>query len=94
MFTIKKKVCVDAINNAWVRLVFDDANPEIMDFHLGTLYQFISSEIRAEDFLEITFASNKKTIVGARKLVKETRKRKQEAIAQMNRLKYGTSRRK
>ena len=44
-----------------------------------------------EDFLEITFAEDGKTIVGARKLVEETRKQKKEAIAIANRLRYGTS---
>ncbi|MBI1924633.1 hypothetical protein HYR99_10315 [Candidatus Poribacteria bacterium] len=89
---MKRIVFVDAINNAWARLVFDDVEADMMEVHLGTLYQYITDEIRPEDFLEITIASDQKTIVHAQKLVEETKKRKQEAIAQMNRLKYGTSR--
>ena len=89
---MKRMVCVDAINNAWARLVFEDLEEEMMEVHLGTLYQFIKDEVRPEDFLEITITDDQKTITDARKLVEETQKRKQEAIAQMNRLKYGTSR--
>ncbi|MBI1922684.1 hypothetical protein HYR99_00390 [Candidatus Poribacteria bacterium] len=89
---MKKMMFVDAINNAWARLTFGEMDEEVMDVHLGTLYQFIKDEVRPEDFLEITFADDEKTIVSAQKLVEETRKRKQEAIALGNRLMYGTSR--
>jgi hypothetical protein len=89
---MKSMVCVDAINNAWARLVFDEPEEKEIEVHLGTLYQYIKDEIRPEDFLEITFASDQETIIGAQKLVEETQKRKQEAIALGNRLMYGTSR--
>lgn len=89
---MKRIMFVDAINNAWARLVDDETEVKIMDVHLGTLYQFIRDEVLPQDFLEITFAEDKKTIVDAQKLVEETHKRKQEAIAQHNRLIYGTSR--
>lgn len=88
---MKRVVCVDAINNAWTRLVFGEMDIEQRHVHLGTLYQFITDEIRPDDFLEITFAEDNETVIGARKLVEETKKRKQEAIVQHNRLKYGTS---
>ena len=88
---MKKMAYVDAINNAWARLTFGEMDEEVMEVHLGTLYQFIKSEIQEDEFLEISFASDEKTIIGARRLVEETKKRKQEAIALGNRLKYGTS---
>jgi hypothetical protein len=89
---MKKMAFVDAINNAWARLVFGEIDVELMNVHLGELYQFIKEEIHPGEFLEITVAKDDETIVGARKLVEETRKRTEEAIAQHNRLKYGTSR--
>jgi uncharacterized protein (DUF433 family) len=89
---MKRTVFVDGINNAWARLVFDESEEQEMNVHLGTLYQFIKDEIRPEDFLEITIAEDQKTITAVRrKLVEETKKQKGEAIAQHNRLVYGTS---
>jgi hypothetical protein len=88
---MKRIMFVDAINNAWARLVDDEAEVVIMDVHLGTLYQFITDEVVPQDFLEIAFAEDQETVIGAKKLVEETQKRKQEAIAQHNRLIYGTS---
>jgi hypothetical protein len=85
-------VFVDAINNAWARLVYGEMDEEEVNVHLGTLYQFIKDEVHPDDFLEVTFANDQKTIIDARKLVEETQKRKQEAIALGNRLRYGTSR--
>jgi hypothetical protein len=76
VLTMKRRAFVDAINNAWTRLTFGEMDEEEMEVHLGTLYQFIKSEIREDDFLEITFASDQKTIIVARKLVEETHKRK------------------
>ena len=89
---MKRTAFVDSINNAWAVLTFGEMQDEIMDVHLGTLYQYITGEIRPGEFLEITFSSDGETIIGGQKLVEETKKRRQEAIAQMNRLKYGTSR--
>jgi hypothetical protein len=91
---MKRIMFVDAINNAWARLVFGEIDVELMDVHLGTLYQFIKDEIRPGEFLEITFSEDNKTVIGARKLIEETRKRTEEAIALGNRLLYGTSERK
>jgi hypothetical protein len=88
---MKRMAFVGPINNGWVLLTFGEMEEETMDIRLATLYQYIDSEIMEEDFLEITFAENQKTIIGARKLVEETLRRKQEAIALRNRLKYGTS---
>ena len=90
---MKRMVFVDAINNAWARLVYGEMDMEQMEVHLGTLYQYIKDEIRPGEFLEMTCAEDGQTIIGARKLVEETRKRTQEAIAQHNRLVYGTSKR-
>jgi hypothetical protein len=64
---------------------------ELMDVRLATLYQYIDGEICEQDFLELDFADDQETIVGVRKLVEQTKKRKQEAIALRNRLLYGTS---
>jgi hypothetical protein len=89
---MKKMAFVGPINNGWALLTFGEMEEEMMDVRLVTLGQFIDGEVYQEDFLEITFAEDGKTIIGARKLVEETRRRKQEAIAQMNRLMYGTSR--
>jgi flagellin-specific chaperone FliS len=89
---MKSTVCVDAINNAWARLVFDEPQEREMEVHLGTLYQYIKDEIRPGEFLEITLGEEQQTITAARKLVEETEKRWKEAIAQHNRLIYGTSR--
>ena len=90
---MKRTVCVDAINNAWARLVFDEPQEKEMEVHLGSLYQHIKDEIRPGEFLEITLSADQKKITGARKLVEETKKRWKEAVAQHNRLIYGTSRR-
>jgi hypothetical protein len=89
---MKKVGFVDSINNDWALLVFGEMEEEAIDVRLATLYQYIAGEIREEDFLEITLAADYKTIIGARMLVEETQKQKQQAIAQMNRLRYGTSR--
>ena len=89
---MKRMAFVASINNGWALLTFGEMDEEQMDVHLGTLYQFITDEVREEDFLEIDFAEDQKTILHARKLVEETKKQKQEAIALRNRLKYGTSR--
>ena len=88
---MKKMAYVDAINNAWARLTFGEMDEEVMEVHLGTLYQFIKSEIQEDEFLEVLFADDQKTIIGAQKLIEETRKRRKEAIARHNRLLYGTS---
>ena len=74
------------------QLTFGEMEEEMIDVRLATLYQFIDDEVCEEEFLELTFADDGKTIIGARKLVEETRRRKQEAIAQRNRLLYGISR--
>ena len=88
---MKKMALVDEINNAWAVLVLGENEEEEMDVHLGTLYQFIKSEIQEDEFLEVLFADDQKTIIGAQKLIEETRKRRKEAIARHNRLLYGTS---
>jgi hypothetical protein len=88
---MKKMAFVDSINNGWALLTFGEMQEEMMDVRLGTLYQYIDADICEDDFLEVTLASDQQTIIGARKLVEETQKRKQEAIALHNRLKYGTS---
>jgi hypothetical protein len=86
---MKRTAFVASLNNAWALLTFGEMDEEEMDVHLRTLYQFIDHEIQEEDFLELTFAEDGKTLIGARKLVEETRKQKQEAIALRNRLLYG-----
>jgi hypothetical protein len=92
VFTMKKMAFVGPINNGWALLTFGEMEEEMMDVPVATLWQHIGSEVCEEDFLEITFASDGKTIIGAQKLVEETKKRKKKAIARMNRLAYGTSR--
>jgi hypothetical protein len=89
---MKKMAFVGPINNGWALLTFGEMEEEMMDVRLATLSQFIDGEVYEEDFLELTFAEDEKTLIGARKLVEETRQRKQEAIAQRNRLLYGISR--
>ncbi len=89
---MKKMAFVGPINNGWALLTFGEMEEEMMDVPLATLWQHIGSEVYEEDFLEITFAEDGKTIIGAQKLVEETKKRKKEAIALRNRLRYGTSR--
>lgn len=89
---MKKMAFVGPINNGWALLTFGETEEEMMDVRLGALYQFMDGEVNEEDFLELTFAEDGETIIGAQKLVEETRKRKKEAIAQRNRLLYGTSR--
>jgi len=92
VFIMKKMAFVGPINNGWALLTFGETEEEMMDVPLATLWQHIGSETCEEDFLEITFAEDGKTIIGARKLVEETKRRKKKAIERMNRLMYGTSR--
>ena len=90
MFAMKTTAFLDQINNGYAFLLLGEDEEEALDVKLSTLAQYISEPVKEGDVLEIIFSKNRE-VVGAFKLVEETKRRHKEAVAIMNRLMYGTS---
>ena len=85
---MKKKVFLDAVNNGYARLVFEENAMEQMDFLLTTLGKYIPEPLKEGDILELNLSDDKE-IIHARKLVEETEKRWCEAKALHEWMRYG-----
>ena len=90
MFAMKTTAFLDGINNGYALLLLGEDEEETLDVKLSTLAQYISGSLKEGDVLEIIL-SNEQQVIGASKLVEETKRRHREAVAIMNRLMYGTS---
>ena len=90
MFAMKTTAFLDQINNGYALLLLGEDEEEVLDVKLSNLAQYISETLKEGDVLEIIF-SNGQEVIGASKLVEETKRRHKEAVAIMNRLMYGTS---
>lgn len=82
------KVFLDAINNGYARLVFEEDTMEQIDVLLITLAKYIPEPLKEGDILELHL-SDKQEIINACKLVEETEKRWREAKALHEWMRYG-----
>ena len=87
---MKTTAFLDQINNGYALLLLGEDEEETIDVKLSTLDQYISEPLKEGDVLEIIL-SNGQEVVGASKLIEETKRRHKEAVAIMNRLMYGTN---
>jgi len=87
---MKTTAFLDQINNGYALLLLGENEEETLDVKLSTLAQYISEPVKEGDVLEIIF-SKEREVVGASKMIEETKRRHKEAVAIMNRLMYGTS---
>lgn len=87
---MKTTAFLDQINNGYALLLLGEDEEETLDVKLSTLAQYISETLKEGDVLEIVLSKDSE-VIGASKLVEETKRRHKEAVAIMNRLMYGTS---
>jgi hypothetical protein len=87
---MKTTAFLDQINNGYAFLLIGEDEEEALDVKLSILAQYISEPLKEGDVLEIILSEEQK-VIGASKLVEETKKRHKEAVTIMNRLMYGTS---
>ncbi len=87
---MKTTAFLDQINSGYALLLLGEDEEEAIDVKLSTLAQYIFGDLKEGDVLEIIL-SEEGEVIGASKLVEETKRRHKEAVAIMNRLLYGTS---
>jgi len=79
---------LDQINNGYALLLLGEDEEETLDVKLSTFAQYISEPLKEGDVLEVILSKNRE-VIGASKLVEETKRRHKEAVALTNRLMYG-----
>ena len=82
---MKTTAFLDQINNGYAFLLIGEDEEEALDVKLSILAQYISEPLKEGDVLEIILSEEQK-VIGASKLVEETKKRHKEAVTIMNRL--------
>ena len=85
---MKTTAFLDQINNGYALLLLGEDEEEAIDVKLHILAQYIEEPLKEGDVLEIIF-SKEWEVIGASKLVEETKRRHKEAVALTNRLIYG-----
>lgn len=85
---MKTTAFLDQINNGYALLLLGEDEEETLDVKLSTLAEYISEPVKEGDVLEIIL-SEEREVIGAYKMVEETKRRHKEAVAITNRLMYG-----